>query len=88
MSQEVQVIQSMDAEGLALQSVSLWNITLKRLLRRKSAIIGMVLLGILILIALTAQWVAPYSPIRSMLDVKDYPVRPEKRQAPCIHALG
>src|SRR5687767_2897264 len=88
MSQEVQVIQSLDTEGLSLQSVSLWNITWHRLLRRKSAIIGMVILGILIVIALTAQWIAPYSPTRSMLDVKDYPVRPEKRQSPCIHAFG
>ncbi len=62
MSQEVQVIQSLDAEGLALNSVSLWNITWHRLLRRKSAIIGMVILGILVLIALTAPWIAPYSP--------------------------
>jgi hypothetical protein len=88
MSQEVQVIQSLDAEGLALNSVSLWNITWHRLLRRKSAIIGMVILGILIVIALTAQWIAPYSPTRSMLDVKDYPARPQKRQSPCIHAFG
>ena len=88
MSQEVQVIQSLDAEGLALNSVSLWNLTWHRLLRRKSAIIGMVILGILVVIALTAQWIAPYSPTRSMLDVKDYPVRPEKRQSPCIHAFG
>ena len=88
MSQEVQVIQSLDAEGLALNSVSLWNITWHRLLRRKSAIIGMVILGILIIIALTAQWIAPYSPTRSMLDVAGYPVKPEKRQSPCIHAFG
>ena len=88
MSQEVQVIQSLDAEGLSLQSVSLWNITWKRLLRRKSAIVGMVILGILLFIALTAQWIAPYSPTRSMLDVKDYPARPEKRQSPCIHVFG
>src|SRR5919108_5902940 len=88
MSQEVQVIQSLDAEGLALNSVSLWNITWRRLLRRKSAIVGMIILGILVVIALTAQWIAPYSPTRSMLDVRDYPGRPQKRQSPCIHVFG
>src|SRR5919109_4424901 len=88
MTQEIQVIAKLGAEGTTLQSVSLWNITGRRLLRRKSAIVGMVILGILIFLALTAQWLAPYEPIKSMLDVKDYPVRPQKRQAPCIHAFG
>ncbi|HEX6268760.1 MAG TPA: ABC transporter permease [Anaerolineales bacterium] len=89
MSQDAQTtIASLDAESLSPKSVSLWNITWHRLLRRKSAIIGMVILGILIFIALTAQWVAPYNPVISMLDVRDYPVRPVKRQSPCIHILG
>jgi peptide/nickel transport system permease protein len=90
MTQEIQVIAKLDAEGQgpALQSASLWNITGRRLLRRKSAIVGMVILALLILIALTAQWLAPYSPTRSMLDVKGYPVRPQKREAPCVHAFG
>jgi ABC-type dipeptide/oligopeptide/nickel transport system permease subunit len=88
MTQEIQAIAKLDAEGIALQSVSLWNITRRRLLRRKSAIVGMVILAILIFVALTAQWLAPYNPVKSMLDVKDYPVRPQKRAAPCIHAFG
>jgi peptide/nickel transport system permease protein len=89
MSQNIQqTLVKLDAEGLARRSDSLWNITWHRLLRRKSAIMGMVILGILIFIALTAQWIAPYNPINSMLDVKDYPVKPEKRQSPCIHIFG
>ena len=83
-----QNIAKLDAEAVSLESVSLWNITMRRLFRRKSAIIGMVILGILILIALTAQWLAPYDPVKSMLDVKDYPGSVEKRQPPCIHAFG
>ena len=88
MSQTVQPIAKMDAEGLSLQSVSLWNVTLRRVFRRKSAIVGMIILGFLILVALTAQWLAPYDPIKSMLDVKGYPVVPQKRQPPCIHLFG
>ena len=88
MSQQLQTIAKLDAEALPLESTSLWVITWQRLLRRKSAIVGMVILGILIVIALTAQWVAPYNPVRNMLDVKDYPVKPEKRLSPCIHILG
>ncbi|HEY5982789.1 MAG TPA: ABC transporter permease [Anaerolineales bacterium] len=78
---------ALDIEGLAPQSVSLWQVAARRLLKRKSAILGMVLLGILVFIALTAQWVAPYSPTLSMLDVNP-PQALGKRTPPCIHALG
>ncbi|MCC6501359.1 MAG: ABC transporter permease [Anaerolineales bacterium] len=72
----------------SLDSVSLWSVTRKRLFRRKSAIFGMTILGILIVIALTAHWLAPYDPTKSMLDIKGYPTSVEKRQPPCIHAFG
>jgi ABC-type dipeptide/oligopeptide/nickel transport system permease subunit len=74
----------LDAEGLAPKSVGLWQIAYRRLRKRKSAIVGMVMLGILILIALTAQWIAPYSPTRVLLGVEDV----RQREAPCIHLLG
>ncbi|MBK7318401.1 MAG: ABC transporter permease [Anaerolineales bacterium] len=79
--------KKLDAEALSLDSVSLWQITRRRLLRRKSSVVGMVILAILILIALTAQWLAPYSPTLSMLDA-DPPQKVEKRSSPCIYALG
>ena len=77
----------LDTEALSLDSVSLWQITRRRLFRRKSSIVGMIILAFLILIALTAQWIAPYSPILSMLDTKP-PQTIGKRSAPCIHILG
>ncbi len=77
----------LDTEALSLDSVSLWQITRRRLFRRKSSVVGMIILAILILIALTAQWIAPYSPILSMLDVKPSQ-NIQKRSAPCIHMLG
>jgi peptide/nickel transport system permease protein len=84
-----ETIAKLDAEALSLKSVSLWQITWRRLFRRRSAVVGMIILGLLIFIALTAQWIAPYEPTRSMLDVKDYPLAvPEKRSAPCIHLFG
>lgn len=88
MTQNIQSVETLNVEGLSLSSVSLWNITMRRLRRRKSAVVGIVILAILIFIALTAQWLAPYSPTLSMLDVDDYSGRPQKRLAPCIHALG
>ena len=84
MTQMEEKIADIDAEGLSLKSVSLWQITWRRLFRRKSAVVGMVILGILIFIALTAQWIAPYDPLRVLLGVEDV----KSRQAPCIHLLG
>jgi ABC-type dipeptide/oligopeptide/nickel transport system permease subunit len=48
----------------------------------------MVILGILTVIALTAQWLAPYDPLKSMLDIKGYSGKIEKRLPPCIHVFG
>jgi ABC-type dipeptide/oligopeptide/nickel transport system permease subunit len=80
-------IAALDAEGMSHQSNSLWQITWRRLFRRRSAIVGMVILGILVLIALTAEWLAPYDPRVPMMDL--VPPQPAKaRQAPCIHLLG
>ncbi len=79
----------LDSEAISLDSVSLWQITRRRLFKRKSSVIGMVILAILIFIALTAQWLAPYSPTLSMLDTKDYPKEyAKKRTMPCIHIFG
>lgn len=80
-------IAALDAEGLSLQSVSLWQITWRRLFRRRSAVVGIAILGFLTLIALTAQWIAPYDPVVPMMDLK--PPEPVKaREAPCIHLFG
>lgn len=57
---------------------------LRRILRQRSAIIGGVILGILILVAVFAPVIAPYDPEAVLIGVE--PVR--KRQAPCIHLLG
>ena len=77
-------ITKLDAEGISLKSVSLWQITWRRLFRRKSAIVGLVILGILVVIALTAQWIAPYDPFQVLIGIEDV----KQRQDPCIHLFG
>ncbi|HEX5839936.1 MAG TPA: ABC transporter permease [Anaerolineales bacterium] len=77
-------VKALDAEALSLNSVSLWQITWRRLFRRRSAVVGIVILGILVLIALTADLIAPYD-YDDVLIGKE-PVK--ARQAPCIHMLG
>lgn len=83
MTQENKVA-ALDAEGIASKSVSLWQVTWRRLFRRRSAVVGMIILGILVLIALTAQWIAPYDPLKVLIGVE----KVKQRQAPCIHLLG
>ena len=54
---------------------------LRRLFRHRSAQLGMFLLGILLILAIFAEWIAPYDPIVQLKDVK-------RRDTPCIHLLG
>jgi peptide/nickel transport system permease protein len=70
---------------------NLWRDTLRAVLRQRSAIIGLFLLGTLILVAIFADVIATHPPNVSMLDVQ--PPEPVSRQraetlSPCIHLLG
>ncbi|HSB65631.1 MAG TPA: ABC transporter permease [Anaerolineales bacterium] len=64
--------------------VTLWSTARRRLFKRKSAILGMIILGFLVLIAIFAQWIAPYNPTQVLIGIEKLKVR----QAPCIHLLG
>jgi ABC-type dipeptide/oligopeptide/nickel transport system permease subunit len=57
---------------------------LRRILRQRSAILGMTILGFLIVIAALAPLIAPYDPEKVLIGVEDV----KKRQPPCIHLLG
>jgi peptide/nickel transport system permease protein len=77
-------IAQLGAEGLPQESVSLWKTTWRRLFKRKSAVIGLGILFLLVFIAIFANILAPYSPYDVLIGVE--PVK--MRQAPCIHLLG
>ena len=63
---------------------SLWRLTLRRLFRQRSAIVGLIILGFLIIVAIFAPIIAPYDPTDVLIGVEDV----KRREAPCIHALG
>lgn len=87
MTADTTPIAKLDAEGLHSKSTGMWRLTLRRLSRRRSAVAGLVILGILIFIAIFAPFLAPYDPTISMLDA-DPPQKIKARAAPCIHLLG
>jgi ABC-type dipeptide/oligopeptide/nickel transport system permease subunit len=77
-------VPKLNADGISLKSVSLWQITWRRLFRRKSAVVGMVILGILVFVAIAAPLIAPYSPTQVLLGKE----KVKARQDPCIHLFG
>lgn len=54
---------------------------LRHLMRHKSARVGMVILGFLLLVAIFADVLAPYNPVIPLKQV-------DRRSPPCIHLLG
>lgn len=87
MTADPNILTKLDAEGLSSKSISIWQTTWHRILRRRSAVAGLIILGILVLTAIFAPWIAPYDPTISMLDM-DPPQKIKARTAPCIHLLG
>jgi ABC-type dipeptide/oligopeptide/nickel transport system permease subunit len=75
---------SIDANLPQYHSEGLWRLTLRRLFRQRSGIIGMILLGLLVLVAIFAHIIAPYDPIEVLIGKESV----KKREAPCIHLLG
>lgn len=66
------------------RSNSLWRLTARRLVRQRSAVVGLIILAVLLFTAIFAPVIAPYEPDQVLIGVEDV----KKRQAPCIHLLG
>ena len=68
---------------------NLWYDATRYLFRQRSAILGMVILGTMLLIAIFAPFIATHDPRLSMLDVPEEAALGVKRRTPpCIHLLG
>src|SRR4051812_32818154 len=73
------------AEGMPVQrSRGLWSDAARGVLHKKTAVVGLVLLGILVLVAVFAPLIAPYEPTEVLLGENG--VRP--RDPPCVHLFG
>ncbi len=64
---------------------SLWRLTLRRILRQRSAIVGLGILAVISFLAIFAPVLAPFDPTDVLIG-KEEGVR--KRQPPCIHVFG
>jgi ABC-type dipeptide/oligopeptide/nickel transport system permease subunit len=67
-----------------VEDYSLWRMALRRVLRRRSSLVGLVVLVILTLLAIFAEQIAPYDPTEQLHGVEGV----KKRMEPCIHVLG
>ena len=74
----------MDEEQLLGSPTALWKTALKRLFRRKTGIVGMILVGMMAFTAIAAPLLAPYDPQQVLIGIEEV----KKREAPCIHAFG
>lgn len=63
---------------------SLWRLTLRRILKQRSAVIGMWILGFIVLVAIFADVLAPYDPNEDFIGDGTS----KRRDPPCIHLLG
>lgn len=84
MSTVVEIPDENIADMSDYRSNSLWRLTIRRLFRQRSAIFGMSILLVLIIMAVFAPVIAPYGPSEVLIGKEDV----KKREAPCIHLLG
>jgi len=63
---------------------SLFRLTLRRIFRQRSAIVGGAILLFLVLVAILAPALAPYDPNFVLIGHEDV----KRREGPCIHLLG
>jgi peptide/nickel transport system permease protein len=77
---------SLTGDPLAVARPSnLWRDTLTNVLRQRSAVVGVTILVLLVLVAIFAPFIATHDPNQVLLGVEEGVV---KRSGPCVHLLG
>ena len=74
-----------DVDTLYAKPTSQWRLAMRRFRERKSGMIGLIIVSLLILMAVFAPLIAPFDP-NEVLIGKEENVGP--RDPPCVHALG
>lgn len=77
-------VSSFDQFARGYRENSLFRLTLRRIFRQRSAIVGGSILLFLIFVAIFAPLLAPYGPNDVLIGREDV----KRREAPCIHLLG
>ena len=62
----------------------LWRGAWRRLLRRKTGVFGLTIIGTLLVVAIFAPVIAPYDPTNVLIGKEDV----KRRDPPCVHLLG
>jgi ABC-type dipeptide/oligopeptide/nickel transport system permease subunit len=75
---------SAEPQFLSVKPRSLWQNAWRYLFRQRSAIVGIIILGLLVLVALLAPVLATHNPVDTLIGKEEV----KKREAPCIHLLG
>ena len=78
------LFKEQDEERLLEAPVSMWRATWRRLLRRKTGVLGLILVGTMVTMAVFAPLIAPFEPNEVLIGKEDI----KKREGPCIHILG
>jgi peptide/nickel transport system permease protein len=73
-----------DAESLVDRPSGLWRGAWRRLRRRKTGMIGLTIIGLLVLVALAAPLLAPHDPNRVLIGEDGV----TRRSPPCVHVFG
>jgi len=78
------LVSRKEREGSIPRPSSLWRDTLRHLVHRRSAVVGMTILGILLMIAIFAPVLATHNPRQVLIGIEDV----KRRTSPCVHLLG
>jgi ABC-type dipeptide/oligopeptide/nickel transport system permease subunit len=82
---QVATLEALAEEGRFLEKpATVWRTAWRRLVRRKTGVTGMVIIGFLLLVAVLAPVLAPYDPNQSLIGIEEI----KRRDPPCIHLLG
>jgi ABC-type dipeptide/oligopeptide/nickel transport system permease subunit len=79
-----QAAKTIIEDGLLGEPVPLWKQTWRRLLRQRSGQVGLLLIGLLLILATLAPVLAPYDPNEVLIGVEQI----KRRDPPCVHMFG